>query len=150
MQLEPKLRLHKVVPLWSLPDKYGDTFNLARQRGRAHLILLVCAPDVDPAPFLHQLAPAMAELRSFAVRALVVVASEETAGNLPGLPFTVLVDADGKVHDRYLPEGAGAGLFVLDRYGDLYHQWIVAKVAELPAADEVSGWMQAISMQCSV
>ena len=150
MQLESKLREHKVVPLWTLPDKYGDPFNFAKKRGKEHFILLVCAPEVDPAPFLTQLAPAMAELQTLPVAGLVVVPSEDAAGALPGLPFRVLVDADGKVRDRYLPDGAAAGLFLLDRYADLYRQWLVDKLADLPPAEEVAGWMQAVAMQCNI
>ena len=150
MQLEPKLRLHKVVPLWTLPDKYGEPFNLAKQRGRAHFLLLVCAPGVDPAPFLQPLVPRMAELRSLPAQGIVIVSSEDDAGRVPALGFTVVIDGDGKVRDRYLLEGAAAGFFALDRYGDLYRQWLVQKVTDLPDAEEVAGWMQAISMQCGI
>ena len=150
MQLEPKLPLHRVVPLWSLPDKYGDTFNFAKKRGGAHFVLLVCAEGVDPAPFLDQLAPAMPELERMPARGLVVVSSEEIAGALPSPPFTALIDADGKARSRFLPDDAVAGLFVLDRYADLYRQWLVSSLADLPPAEEVSGWMQAVSMQCSI
>ncbi len=150
MQLEPKLREHKVVPLWTLPDKYGEEFNLGKKRGKDHYILLVCAPGADPAVFLNQLAPEFPELRTVPAAGLVVVASEDQAGPLPSPPFRVLIDAGGKVRERYLPEGAAAGLFLLDRYADLYRQWVVQSVADLPSAEEVSGWMQAISMQCSI
>ena len=150
MQLEAKLREHKVVPLWTLPDKYGEAFNLAKNRGRDHFILLVCAPGADPAPFLKQLAPHMADLRIFSVAGIVVVPSEDAAGALPALPFRVLIDADGKVRDRYLPADAVAGLFLLDRYADLYRQWLVQNMADLPPAEEVADWMQAIGMQCNV
>ena len=150
MQLEALLPAHKVVPLWTLPDKHGEPFNLAKKRGQAHYVLLVCAEGADPAPFLAQLGPAMAELRTLPAQGIVVVPSEEAAGPLPTPPFTVLIDAEGSVRSRFLPEGAAAGLFLLDRYADLYRQWLVPAIAELPPADEVSGWMQAIAMQCSI
>lgn len=150
MEIEAKLREHKVVPLWTLEDKHGERFNFAQKRGKEHFILLVCAPDADPARFLEHLAPSMIELQALPARGLVVVASEDAAGALPSPPFTVLIDADGKVRAQYLPEGAAAGLFLLDRYADLYHQWLVQNVADLPTAEDVAGWMQAISMQCSI
>ena len=148
MEFEPKLRPYKVVPLWTLPDKHGEPYNLARQRDRAHFVVLVCGVDVDPAPFLRQLAPTMVELRGLPARGIVVVPSADVAGRLPTLPYTIVIDADGKVRDRYLPEGAAAGLFVLDRYAELYQQWLVRNVAELPAAEDVAGWMLAIGRQC--
>lgn len=150
MQFEAKLREHKVVPLWTLPDKYGEPFNLAKRRGRAHFLVLVCAPNVDPSSFLEQLAPELVKLSNLPAQGIVVVASEEAAGVVASPPFTVVVDAAGSVRDRYLPEGAVAGLFALDRYADLYHQWIVETIAELPGPEEVAEWMQAIGMQCSV
>ncbi len=148
--LEPVLREHKVVPLWTLPDKHGDPFNLAKKRGKDHFILLVCAPGVDPGAYLRQLAAQLPALNGMQVSALVVVASEDEAGPIPTPPFQVLIDAEGKSRARYLPQGAVAGLFLLDRYADLYRQWLVQSIAELPSAEEVSGWMQAISMQCSI
>lgn len=149
-ELEEKLPLHKVVPLWTLPDKHGATYNLARRRGRAHFLMLVCAPDVDPSDFVQALAPSMTTLRSLPAEGIVVVSSEDIAGQLGSLPFTVLVDTTGKVRDQYLSNGAAAGLFVLDRYADLYHQWLVASLKDLPSADEVKSWIEAVGMQCSV
>lgn len=150
MQLEAKLPEHTVVPLWTLPDTHGEPYNLARRRGRAHLLILVCAPDVDPAPYAELLAPTLVELRSLPVLGIAVVGSQDAADALPSPPFTVVIDATGKARDRYLPPDARAGLFALDRYGALYHQWIVGQIADLPPATEVAEWMQVIGMQCSV
>jgi hypothetical protein len=150
MQFEPKLREHKVVPLWTLPDKHGDPYNLAKKRGSAHFLLLVCAAEVDPAHYLESLAPVLLNLRSLPAQGIVVVASEDIAGPLPSPPFVVVIDTTGGVRERFLPTGAAAGLFALDRYGDLYHQWLVERIVDLPAPEEVEGWMQAIGMQCSL
>jgi peroxiredoxin len=133
-----------------LPDIEGQTFNLAKQRGRAHLILLVCGAAQDPEPFLQQLAPQMSALQALPAQGLAVVASTDQAARLVALPFTVLIDADHKVQERYLSADASAGLFILDRYGVLYHQWLVADVADLPSALVVVDWITAVSMQCSV
>ncbi len=148
--LPTKLPDHKVVPFWTLPDREGHAFNLARRRGRAHMIMLVCRPDCDPLPFLQHLAPRMDELRTLPAQGLVVVASCEHAASLASLPFTVLIDAERMVQDRYLPADAAAGVIILDRYGALYHQWVVATAAELPPASDVIDWITAVGMQCSV
>jgi hypothetical protein len=79
-----------------------------------------------------------------------VVPSADAAGALGSVPFSLLVDETSRVIDRFLPDNAVAGVFALDRYGSLYHQWVVSDVAELPSGDEINGWMQAISMQCSI
>lgn len=150
MQVEPKLREHKVVPLWTLPDKYGEPFNFAKKRGRAHFLLLVCAPSANPRPFLEGLAPELVRLRSLPAQGIVVVGSADAAGPLPTPPLVVAVDAEGRVRERYLPEEAVAGLFVLDRFGALYHQWIVREVADLPSIKDVTEWIEAVGMQCGV
>jgi peroxiredoxin len=148
--LPSKLPEHKVVPFWTLPDSEGQTFNLAKQRGRAHFILLVCGPAQDPEPFLQQLAPHMPALQALPAQGLVVIASTDQAARLVSLPFTVLIDESHKVQERYLSTDASAGLFMLDRYGALYHQWLVADVVNLPSASDVVDWITAVSMQCSV
>lgn len=150
MSIEPVLAPHKVVPLFTLPDKHGQPQNLARQRGREHWALLILGPDLDPRPYLERLAGEIGAWRGMPARGIVVVPDAEHAGALSGLPFSVLIDADERVRRRFLPPEARAGVFVLDRYGTLYHQWLVGNAAELPAPGEISAWLDAISMQCSV
>lgn len=150
MELTPKLPLHKSVPLFTLPDKYGEPLNLAKQRGRNHLVLLVFRASVQPQTYLQELAGSADEWKQLPARGLVVVPDEDSAGALGTLPFTVLIDSDGRVQERFLPQGAVAGVFALDRYGALYHQWLVADAGGLPTAADIDGWLQAISMQCSI
>lgn len=148
--LAPKLAEHEVVPLWTLPDTDGRPLNLAKQRGRAHMLLLVLESGADAAAYLRGLAGAAREWAQLPARIIVVVPDKESAAALGALPFTRAIDANASVRPRFLPAGAAVGVFVLDRYGELYHQWLVADVAQLPLPDELDGWMQAISMQCSV
>lgn len=150
MSIEPVLAPHHVVPLFTLPDRHGQVHNLARQRGREHWALLIFAPGVEPRPYLERLAGEIDSWRGMPARGIVVVPDAERAGALSGLPFNVLIDADERVRRRFLPAQARAGVFVLDRYGTLYHQWLVGTREELPAPGEISAWLDAISMQCSV
>lgn len=150
MDLEPKLVLHKVVPLFTLPDKYGETHNLAKRRGREHLLIVIVGLDAQPQAYLQALAARADDWRKLPARGIVVVTTENCAGALGALPFAILIDADGRVRDRFLPAGAGAGVFALDRYGALYQQWLGADTTVLPDAAEIDGWLEAISMQCSI
>lgn len=150
MGIEPKLPLHKVVPLFTLPDKHGDQQNLAKQRGRDHLLLLLLRDDGDARTYLRDLARYNDEWRQLPARAIVVVRGEDAAGSLGALPFAILIDQHGQTIDRFLPSEAQIGVFALDRYGDLYQQWFGTRAADLPSAADVHGWMQAISMQCSI
>lgn len=150
MELTPKLPLHKIVPLFTLPDKHGEPLNLAKQRGRNHLALLIFGADVQPQAYLQALAASTQAWKQLPARGLVVMPDEDSAGALGSLPFSVLIDSDGRVRNQFLPEGAVAGVFALDRYGDLYHQWLVSDAGALPAPADIDGWLQAISMQCSI
>lgn len=150
MKFEPRVQQHKIVPLFTLPDKYGESYNLAKKRGRDHWALMIFQGGVDPGPYLQRLTGEVDEWRILPARGIVVVPDESAAGALGSLPFTILIDADGKARDRFLPDGAKAGVFALDRYGSLYHQWLAESVSDLPEPDDLTGWMQSISMQCSI
>lgn len=148
--MEPKLPLHNVVPLFTLSDKHGAEHNLAKQRGRDHLLLVVVGAGTDAQPLVDTLAPEAAAWRQVPARGIVVVPDADAAGALGSTPFTVLVDDSGRVRDRFLPSEATAGMFALDRYGALYHQWLLDAQTAPPAAADISGWLEAISMQCSI
>jgi peroxiredoxin len=150
MEPTTKLPLHKVVPMWTLPDKHGDQFSLAKVRGRKHLLLLIFGPGSDPAAYLTNLAKHTFDWNQLPARGIVIVADADTAGALGALPFTILIDEQGKARDLYLTEGAQAGVFALDRYADLYQQWLVSDLANLPSPVHLNGWLQAIAMQCSI
>lgn len=150
MDITPKLADHEVIPLWTLPDTYGQPLNLAKQRGRAHLLLLIFESAAGAAEYLGGLVAATAEWPRLPARVIVVVSGQHIAGALGALPFDVAIDENNTVRQRFLPSGAAAGVFALDRYGELYRQWLVADVTQLPSPDELDAWMQAISMQCSV
>ncbi len=150
MSLLPKLQPHNLVPFWILYDKYGQEYNLAKQRGRDHLMLLIVQPGADAQSFLHDLVSHAAAWRQLPARGIVVVPDADTAGALGALPFLILIDETGKVRHRFLPDEAQAGIFVLDRYGELYHQWLVIRVSDLPPGSDITDWLEAISMQCNI
>lgn len=154
MERTPKLSLRQVVPLFTLPDKHGDPQNLAKQRGREHLLLLIAQPGVDLGSYLSDLGKHADEWRGLPARGIVVVPDAEMAGALGAQPFTVLLDAvegaAATVRSRFLPDDVQVGVFVLDRYGELYQQWLATRVADLPSAADLNGWLQAIAMQCSI
>lgn len=154
MELTPKLSLREVVPLFTLPDKNGQQHNLAKQRGRRHMLLLIAQPGIDLASYLRDFEKYIDEWRSLPAHGIVVVSDAESAGALGAQPFTVLIDANEQrsvsVRSRFLPDDAQIGVFVLDRYGELYHQWLVTDLALLPSAADLNGWLQAIAMQCSI
>jgi hypothetical protein len=150
MEYSAKLPLHKVVPLFTLPDKYAQPQNLGKQRGREHMLLMIFGDSTDPQRYLQRLAQRAEDWRQLPARGIVIVGSEDAAGALGTLPFTILIDQATSVRSRFLPDTAQAGLFVLDRYAELYQQWIADDPDALPSPADIDGWMQAIAMQCSI
>ena len=146
---EPALPLHKVVPMWVLPRVGSDaTFGLSRPRGVAHTVLVVTR-TTEVAPWLALLAPSLTALQALPARGVVVWALPALAATAPA-PWLAVQDAEGRVAGRYLPDQAMIGVFALDRYNDLYHQWLVATPAELPDAAAVAEWIEAVGRQCSI
>lgn len=153
MSLAPILPLHKIVPAWTLPNLVGDgSLNLAKQRGRAHALLVVAHAGVALDLYLATLAPMLAALRSLPAQGILVWTSTADSSPLtpPPAPWQAVRDETGRVAARYLPASAQIGVFVLDRYNDLYHQWLVATPADLPSPPEVTEWLEAVSNQCSI
>ena len=65
------------------------------------------------------------------------------------LPFPLLHDADGAASARFLPPMARAGVFVTDRYGELYFAAPTADTTTLPSSAEILAWLEAIDRQCA-
>lgn len=158
MALAPVLPLHKVVPSWTLPlAGDGPSFSLHKPRGRAHTVLIVADATIQIAPYAAELAPQLDEIKDLPARGVVVVSfpsSPATAGavHVPALSASLqtVVDAEGKVRKVYLPAEAKVGVFILDRYNDLYHQWIGASEADMPPVAEVVDWLEAVGRQCGI
>ncbi|MBD2260014.1 redoxin domain-containing protein [Pseudanabaena sp. FACHB-2040] len=67
------------------------------------------------------------------------------------VPFPVLHDGEGRVLRRYIgpvEEPLPVGLFVCDRFGELYTQTIAADANDLPSEPEIRDWAGFIDMRC--
>lgn len=67
------------------------------------------------------------------------------------IPFPVLWDQQGQVSNNYLPEKtdrSSVGVFVCDRYGELYMQAVADEADELPDEHEIRSWVEFVDMQC--
>ncbi|MBA3944367.1 MAG: hypothetical protein H0X37_07365 [Herpetosiphonaceae bacterium] len=147
MTLEAILPLHKVVPSWTLADAAGRPFSLFKPRGRAHTLLLVATAGFDIGGYLAEVAPHLAELQGLPARGIAVLGTAKP----PTVPsWTTLADSEGRVIHKYLPTGAQVGLFILDRYSELYHQWVGAGGQALPPVVDAVEWIEAIGRQCAI
>lgn len=67
------------------------------------------------------------------------------------IPFPILWDQQGQVRDTYLKEKTDrsqVGLFICDRFGELYMQSIANEADELPDEHEIRSWVEFVDMQC--
>lgn len=122
------------------------------------VIAFLRAEDLAPQTnFVAELAAHAAELRSLDAVVLVILPGAfpaALAGNLPE-EIIVAADASGRSHRAFLGEDAFStaglvrtGVFVTDRFGELYAQWIARDPSELPAAAEILGWLSQIQIAC--
>lgn len=67
------------------------------------------------------------------------------------IPFPVLWDQQGAVQQAYcgaIADSSPVGVFVCDRYGELYMQAVEQEADQLPAEAEIKGWVEFVDMQC--
>ncbi len=107
--------------------------------------------------FLSKLAAHAAELAEQEALALVVFAEAPPALVAGKLPPQVVVAADmrGRSQRAYLGEEAfgpagqeRVGVFVADRYGELYAQWVARDEDGLPGTGELLDWLSQIQVAC--
>lgn len=107
--------------------------------------------------FLKRLAARAAEMAEQEAVVLIVFSQTPSATLLAQLPaeFVVTMDVNGRAARVYLGEDAfgpsgqqQSGVFVADRYGELYAQWIVPASEALPGAGEILSWLRQIELAC--
>ncbi len=87
----------------------------------------------------------------------LVIFSEPPPAMSDDLPpqIVVAVDASGRALRAYLGEDAfgpagqqRVGVFVADRYGELYAQWVGTNEEALPGVKETLGWLAQVQLAC--
>jgi peroxiredoxin len=120
-------------------------------------VVFTDGPDYDATrDLLRGLAERRAEVQAEAGEALAVISGEpdvvhELVATL-GLPFPVVVDADGAIHRRYgLVDAAGkpkAAVFLADRFGTVYEVSLASEDHPIMSAADVPGWLEFIACRC--
>jgi peroxiredoxin len=68
------------------------------------------------------------------------------------IAFPILWDQQGQVSQTYLngkTDSSLVGVFICDRFGELYLQAVADEVDELPSEPEIRSWIEFIEMRCS-
>ncbi len=152
------LPLREVIPPLTARALDGRTVQTAGYKQKRNLVLAFlhahCSRCED---FLRRLAARAAELAEQEAAALVLY-SELPAGslsqNLP--PHLVLTtDLTGRSPRVYLGQEAFGpagqqrlGVFVTDRYGELFAQWVGSDEDALPGTEDVVSWLRRIEVAC--
>ena len=147
-QLVPPLTIHT-------PD--GRTVRAWDYKQKKNLVIAFldtdCAPCED---FLRALVTNAAELRDKTAVALIVFLEQPTRRVTDSLPPGIIVGADmpGNSARAFLGEDAFAsrgfvrgGVFVTDRYGELFAQWTIER-HKFPAIAEILAALDHVEIAC--
>ena len=109
------------------------------------------------AKFLRELAGQAARMVELETQALIIFSELPPASLAEISPKEIILAADmsGRAARAFLGKDALAyggpatwGIFVTDRYGELYAQWSGGASASLPAPGEVFSWLLRIEIAC--
>jgi peroxiredoxin len=154
--MESILKRGQVVPTFTLPDTSGAPVRRSAYRDKKNLVLVFLPSAEDDAgrAYLRALADAYPAIQAETGEVLAILRGDGTdiaaARHDLELAFPLLVDADGSATARFLPQAARAGVFVTDRYGELYFAAPTAGTATLPPIADIQAWLEAIDRQCSI
>ena len=156
--MQEALRLRYQIPALTLRTSDGrnvSAWDFKQKRNR--VIALLRADSPKSWDFVKELVAHAADWKAKETVGLIVFQKVPRTG-LPGaLPPEVIAgtDATGSSITRYLGEealGPGGlerqGVFVADRYGELYAKWIVEKDDEMPAISEILKALEQIEIAC--
>ena len=145
------ITVKSMIPVFELMSADGTTVNIWDYKGRKHMVLIFL-PDECPicTEFLGSIANAYHQYEEDdAVVLPIVVGSRKQAVKLRdelNPPYPILFDEHGMVAERYtdrLP-----AVFVADKFGELYGEWIVGRGATLPSQKEILDVLDLINLEC--
>jgi len=147
-QLVPPLTIHT-------PD--GRTVRAWDYKQKKNLVIAFLDTDCGPCEeFLRALVANAAELRDKAAVALIVFLEQPARRVTDSLPPGIIVGADmpGNSARAFLGEDAFAsrgfvrgGVFVTDRYGELFAQWTIER-HKFPAIAEILAALDHVEIAC--
>ena len=151
------LRNRQLVPPLTLHTPDGRTVRAWDYKQKKNLVIAFLDTDCGPCEeFLRALVTNAAELRDKAAVALVVFLEQPARRVTDSLPPGIIVGADmpGNSARAFLGKDAFAsrgfvrgGVFVTDRYGELFAQWTIDR-HKFPAIAEILAALDHVEMAC--
>jgi len=151
------LTLRQLIPPLTARTAAGDVVRAWDYKQKKSLLIAFLHADCSHCQsFAARLASRPAELRELDAVALLIFL-ETPPARLPSAPPVILLASEttGRAAQEYLgadafgPLGlARVGLFVADRYGELFAQWEARDADGLPALAEAFKWLAHTQMGC--
>jgi len=152
VMLRPKLKLRAPIPVFQLMSADGRAVNIWDYKSRKNMVLAFL-PGNDSPEYVEFLRSASNMYHRYeeenAVLLLIVRGGVESATALYDKlhpPFPILHDKIGEVTRRY-SDGVPA-VFVADKFGELYAQWIIGPDGFLPTQKEILDVVELINLEC--
>jgi len=152
VMLRPKLKLRSLIPVFQLMSADGRAVNIWDYKSRKNMVLAFL-PASDCPECVEFLRSASNMYHRYeeenAVLLLIVRGGVESATALYDKlhpPFPILYDEIGEVTRRYTD--VVPAVFVADKFGELYAQWIVGPDGFLPTQKEILDVVELINLEC--
>jgi hypothetical protein len=146
------------IPALTLRSLAGETVSVWDfKQKRNRVIVLVSGNSPGTRRFVRDIVAHAAGWKERETVALIVFPEAPPPDLLGALPAEVIagVDASGRSLERYLGEDvfgpAGLerqGVFVADRYGEIYARWIIAKDGDFPGIPAIVKALEQIEIAC--
>ena len=151
------LRNRQLVPPLTIHTPDGRTVRAWDYKQKKNLVIAFLDTDCGPCEeFLRALVANAAELRDKAAVALIVFLEQPARRVTDSLPPGIIVGADmpGNSARAFLGDDAFAsrgfvrgGVFVTDRYGELFAQWTIER-HKFPAIAEILAALDHVEIAC--
>ena len=151
------LRNRQLVPPLTIHTPDGRTVRAWDYKQKKNLVIAFLDTDCGPCEeFLRALVANAAELRDKAAVALIVFLEQPARRVTDSLPPGIIVGSDmpGNSARAFLGEDAFAsrgfvrgGVFVTDRYGELFAQWTIER-HKFPAIAEILAALDHVEIAC--
>jgi peroxiredoxin len=146
----------ELAPAFTLMAANGDLYKREQFRGKAGLVLIFFAAPSQAESLLAAVAGQADEYAMLNAKVFGISPASQTelARLDEALTFPLLCDNDQQVWHRYSHTAAGTdygyAVFVLDTYGAVEAQRVVAAADSLPNAADILAWTQGAQYKCNI
>ncbi|MGH9683131.1 MAG: peroxiredoxin family protein [Candidatus Acidiferrales bacterium] len=146
-----------MIPPLTIHTTEGRTVRAWDFKQKKNLVIIFLDSDCEPCrDFLRRLSERAQELRQKEALALVVFLQSQPASETDVLPQGIVVGVDfsGRSARAFLGDDALSsyglarrGVFIADRYGEIFAQWTISG-HEFPQIGEIVAWLDQIEISC--